>query len=141
MSKTIVNRKVYDIPDEVHDYIVDLETRCAKNDGLEAHIKNLQDCDDNNNIVIEQLVAENTELRNEQYLQPHHEPAECPTWWDGCNCTLETLTYNINRAEKAEAENKELRNGIADTIIAMDAYNDIGCLRGRLRILVKENKK
>ena len=36
MSKTIVNRKVFDIPDEVHDYIVDLEIRCAKNDGIEA---------------------------------------------------------------------------------------------------------
>jgi len=68
MSKTIVNRKVFDIPDEVHDYIVDLETRCAKNDGLEAHIKNLQDCDDNNNIVIEQLVAENKHLHEDNAL-------------------------------------------------------------------------
>ena len=68
MSKTIVNRKVFDIPDEVHDYIVDLETRCAKNDGLEAHIKNLQDCDDNNNIVIEQLVAENKHLHEDNAI-------------------------------------------------------------------------
>jgi len=67
MSKTIVNRKVFDIPDEVHDYIVDLETRCAKNDGLEAHIKNLQDCDDNNNVVIEQLETELRQIKSEPF--------------------------------------------------------------------------
>ncbi len=30
--------------------------------------------------------------------------SDCPTWYDGCHCTVETLTHNIDRSEKAEAE-------------------------------------
>ena len=77
MSKTIVNRKVFDIPDEVHDYIVDLETRCANNDGLEAENKHLHednapllmrltDCTrimDSLRAKRDELQAENEELR------------------------------------------------------------------------------
>ena len=33
----------------------------------------------------------------------HPGPDGCPTWYDGCNCNLETLTHNIRRAEVAEA--------------------------------------
>lgn len=35
---------------------------------------------------------------------PHETPDNCLTWYDGCNCTLETLAHNIARAEKAEAD-------------------------------------
>jgi hypothetical protein len=34
---------------------------------------------------------------------PHDAPADCPTYYDGCNCTSRTLGHNIERAEKAEA--------------------------------------
>lgn len=38
---------------------------------------------------------------------PHGEPAECPTYYDGC--TLTTLMHNIDRAERAEDALKALR--------------------------------
>ena len=27
---------------------------------------------------------------------PHDDPAKCPTYYDGCNCTVETLKHNLN---------------------------------------------
>lgn len=33
-----------------------------------------------------------------------HAPEDCPTWYDGCNCTVSALEHNIERAERAEAE-------------------------------------
>ena len=33
----------------------------------------------------------------------HPDSTQCPTWHDGCHCTVETLRYNIQRAERAEA--------------------------------------
>ena len=35
---------------------------------------------------------------------PHDEADGCPTFYDGCNCTVETLVHNIRRAERAEEE-------------------------------------
>lgn len=36
---------------------------------------------------------------------PHDvDPDNCPTWYDGCHCTVEALVHNIERAEKAEAK-------------------------------------
>ena len=36
---------------------------------------------------------------------PHRfTPDDCPTFHDGCNCTVETLTFNIDRAERAQAK-------------------------------------
>jgi hypothetical protein len=40
---------------------------------------------------------------------PCKSPDECPSWYDYCNCTRDTLRYNIQRAEKAEAELRALR--------------------------------
>lgn len=34
---------------------------------------------------------------------PHARAEDCPTFHDGCHCTVETLIYNIKRAEAAEA--------------------------------------
>ena len=34
----------------------------------------------------------------------------CPTWHDGCHCTVETLRHNIRRAEAAEAREAKLRD-------------------------------
>jgi hypothetical protein len=40
---------------------------------------------------------------------PHEEIDDCPTYYDGCNCTVENLAHNIRRAE--EAERNERANG------------------------------
>ena len=39
----------------------------------------------------------------EGITRPHDGPEDCPTYYDGCNCTIEVLVHNIERAEKAEA--------------------------------------
>ena len=44
----------------------------------------------------------------EGITRPHHNPKDCPTYYDGCNCTVEVLVHNIERAEKAEARVAEL---------------------------------
>jgi hypothetical protein len=33
---------------------------------------------------------------------PHGDPAECPTFYDGCRCYVATLAHNIERASAAE---------------------------------------
>lgn len=38
---------------------------------------------------------------------------DCPTYYDGCNCTVECLVHNIDRAEVAEAEVARLKAVIA----------------------------
>lgn len=38
---------------------------------------------------------------------PHAGPESCPTYYNGCHCLVETLVYNIERAQKAEARLKE----------------------------------
>jgi hypothetical protein len=56
-------------------------------------------------------------LRAERPLDlPHSDHDDCPTYYDGCNCTVETLIHNIERAERAEhAENQRdnLRTALA----------------------------
>lgn len=38
---------------------------------------------------------------------PHDvDPENCPTFYDSCHCTVDTLVHNIERAEKAEAQLK-----------------------------------
>lgn len=52
-------------------------------------------------------------------LEPgcHKNTNRCPTYYDGCHCTVETLIHNIKRAEKAEAELAILRKqSITDKI-------------------------
>lgn len=67
------------------------------------------------------VVAENEKLRTEHRTikaklnaakslgRPHITPEDCPTYYDDCHCTVEALIFNIDRAEKAEAENKLLK--------------------------------
>ncbi len=33
---------------------------------------------------------------------PHDKPADCPSFFDGCNCTVQALAHNVNRADLAE---------------------------------------
>jgi len=40
---------------------------------------------------------------------PHSDPQECPMWYDYCHCTVESLEFNIRRADKAEARIVQLR--------------------------------
>ena len=42
--------------------------------------------------------------------RPHSDPMDCPTWYDTCNCNVDALVWNIERAEKSEAEAKLLRD-------------------------------
>ena len=35
---------------------------------------------------------------------PHDDPAKCPTYYDGCNCTVETLKHNLNCLKLVEEE-------------------------------------
>lgn len=44
----------------------------------------------------------------------------CPTYYDGCNCTVECLVHNIDRAEVALAERDALRSSLT----AMTAERD-----------------
>ena len=54
---------------------------------------------------IKELEVEKAETLN----QPHLESIDCPTYHDGCHCTVETLIHNIKRAEKADERVKELK--------------------------------
>ena len=44
----------------------------------------------------------------EGITRPHDGPEGCPTYHDGCNCTVEVLAHNIERAQKAERRVAEL---------------------------------
>jgi len=39
----------------------------------------------------------------------HTSPQDCPTWWGGCHCTVETLEHNIKRVEFVADQNDKLR--------------------------------
>lgn len=41
--------------------------------------------------------------------EPHEGPGSCPTWYDGCNCTVDCLEHNIKRAEEAEKDRDAAR--------------------------------
>ena len=43
----------------------------------------------------------------------HPDAMQCPTWHDGCHCTVETLRDNIQRAERAEMQNFDHESAIA----------------------------
>lgn len=39
--------------------------------------------------------------KTETYLStPHDRPEDCPTYYDGCHCTMETMVHNMERAER-----------------------------------------
>ncbi len=43
-------------------------------------------------------------------IEPHNDGSvdKCPTYYDGCHCSVATLTHNIARAERAEAKCDEI---------------------------------
>ena len=49
----------------------------------------------------------------EGVARPHDTPEGCPTYYDGCNCTVEALVHNIERAKRAERRVAELEEGIS----------------------------
>lgn len=54
----------------------------------------------------------------EGVARPHDTPEGCPTYYDGCNCTVEALVHNIERAEKAERRVAELESASRDALLA-----------------------
>ena len=58
------------------------------------------------------LAALERELRQarEPLTGPHGmDPTHCPTFHDGCHCTVDTLVHNIERAEAAEKKLEQVR--------------------------------
>lgn len=43
---------------------------------------------------------------------PHANPENCPTYYDGCRCSVDTLKHNIDRAETAEAHISVMKENI-----------------------------
>ena len=61
-----------------------------------------------------------------------HTPEDCPTYYDGCNCTVEVLDHNINEAIRLREENDKLREDIGELVdidkqldVARDLLNGI----------------
>jgi len=49
------------------------------------------------------VLASNAKLGKTTEDTPHNDISDqCPTYYDGCNCTVEVLKHNIARADKAE---------------------------------------
>ena len=53
--------------------------------------------------VLETQLSQAQQGLGEGVTRPHDGPENCPTYYDGCNCTVEALTHNIKRAQEAEA--------------------------------------
>ena len=82
----------------------------------------------------------------EDTTRPHDGPEGCPTYHDGCNCTVEVLVHNIERAKKAERRVAELEaelRSIADAKYTTwdDGYNTpqdfVAWVQNRCRFLLK----
>ena len=57
---------------------------------------------------LEAQLAQAQQGVGEGITRPHDGPERCPTYYDGCNCTVEVLLHNIERAQKAERRVAEL---------------------------------
>ena len=57
---------------------------------------------------LEAQLAQAQQGVGEGITRPHDGPERCPTYYDGCNCTVEVLAHNIERAQKAERRAAEL---------------------------------
>ena len=65
---------------------------------------------------LSELEAQLTQAQHgigEGITRPHDGPEGCPTYHDGCNCTVEALVHNIKRAKRAERRVAELEEGIS----------------------------
>jgi len=103
--------------------IFDLKKELAEKDIIIAKLKRM--------LLVEQM----------DQIGIHKTPDECPTWIDICHCTVSTLIFNIDRAEKAEARVKELEDKVLrlGTVLAESqhkAYETILYLKG----LIKKHK-
>ena len=72
---------------------------------------------------LEAQLAQAQQGLGEGITRPHDCPEICPTYYDGCNCTVEVLVFNIDRAEKAEARVAELEGVISKTIDAINSQS------------------
>ena len=57
--------------------------------------------------------------------RPHNSPSECPTYYDGCNCSVDCLVFNIDRAEKAEARVVALVETLEGVYNTPKGYQDV----------------
>ena len=57
---------------------------------------------------LEAQLAQAQQGVGEGITRPHDGPERCPTYYDGCNCTVEVLVHNIERAKRAERRVAEL---------------------------------
>ena len=62
---------------------------------------------------LEAQLAQAQQGVGEGITRPHDGPERCPTYYDGCNCTVEVLAHNIERAQKAERRVAEQEAGIS----------------------------
>ena len=62
---------------------------------------------------LEAQLAQAQQGVGEGITRPHDGPERCPTYYDGCNCTVEVLAHNIERAKRAERRVAELEAGIS----------------------------
>ena len=69
----------------------------------------------------------------EGITRPHDAPEGCPTYYDGCNCTVEALVHNIERAEKAEARVAELE-AVRDDLSRAYAVQGLALEEERTRV-------
>lgn len=90
--------------------------RLAKAIGIDIPSEDTMPLDDLADTVVAHIEAMHEEraelwrdLRAEQERRialpfQHEDGSECPTFYDGCNCSLEVLRDQIGRAERAEAQ-------------------------------------
>ena len=95
---------------------------------------------------LEAQLAQAQQGVGEGITRPHDGPERCPTYYDGCNCTVEVLAHNIERAQKAERRVAELESelqSIADAKYTTwdDGYNTpqdfVAWVQNRCRFLLK----
>ena len=117
-------------------------TLIEERDALRARVANLE----SRLSELEAQLAQAQQGIGEGITRPHDGPERCPTYYDGCNCTVEALAHNIDRAEKAERRVAELEaelKSIADAKYTTwdDGYNTpqdfVAWVQNRCRFLLK----
>jgi len=85
-------------------------------------------------LQLRQVQAERDEARRglgAGNTRPHEGPDGCPTYYDGCHCTVEVLRHNIERADSAEAK----------LAVTTEALREQTALLGRLLFIVSTHAK